>query len=77
MSGTSGSVAAQTTKSRLSRDSAAPGVKRQLWTLTLMAADAVHERSLPGGLTKSWRLHQQFDALSRAAFLLANMSGRF
>ena len=34
--------------SRLSVDGAPPGAKRQLWTLTLMAADAVHESSLPG-----------------------------
>ena len=33
---------------RLSVNGAPPGAKRQLWTLTLTGADAVHNESLPG-----------------------------
>jgi len=36
------------TSQRVSVNGAAQGAKRQLWTLTLMGADAVHNESLPG-----------------------------
>jgi hypothetical protein len=58
IAGVSGSAAAQPAIPRLSVDGAPPGAKRQLWTLTLMAADAVHETSLPGALTEFWRLQE-------------------